>query len=182
MPEHVTEREFAALCFRILGVLILLSGLAQALLLVPNMAQADWSSWGMASLMAMLMSLVVVGAIALPLIFHSESLVAWLIPKSEKTIGLAVSRRDLLMCGFALVGAWILAGNLPYLARLAAEVIWQAESSRRAQLDPEFFGQVAWEALNSFLASVVGWALFRYSRRIADWWESRAAVARADAG
>lgn len=172
--RRINEREFAALCFRILGVVILLTGLVQLLLTLPSFLQGDWSGLGIAWLLSLLIALVLLGVVALPLIFHSESLVAWLFPESDKTITLAVSRRSLLMCGLALVGAWILAGNLPFLARLAGEVIWNAEGGRRAELDPAFFSRAAFEALSSIAACVIGWMLFRYSARITDWWESRA--------
>ncbi len=170
----VTVREFAALTFRVLGVVILLGGLAQALFLIPTLAQGDWANWGFTALLALLTSLVFTAAVALPLIYHSDTIVNWLFAESEKTIVFALSGRDVLRCGLALVGAWFLATHLPYLARLAAEALWNAEGGRRAELAPTFFSRVALEALGSVFTCVAGWVLFRYAGRITDWWESRA--------
>jgi hypothetical protein len=174
VPErHIKVNEFAALCFRILGVVILLRGLAQALFMVPSVAEGDWSAWGFARLLGLLVSLVFLGAVALPLIFHSEKLVGWLFPKSEKTIALAVSGRDLLMIGLALIGAWMLAGHLPYLARLAGELIWNLEGGRRGQLGQEFFVRAVFDSLGGIFTCVVGWLMFRFAGGMTEWWESR---------
>ncbi len=169
--RQMTGAELAALSFRILGVVILLSGLAQSVFLLLGVAQSDWSPWNLLGLFA---TLVFLGAVALPLLFYSEWLAAWLFPKSDKTIAVGVSRRDLLMCGLALIGAWLLAGNLPYLARFATEILWNAEGTRRFQVSPELLSRTTFGALGSAFTCVAGWLLFRYSGRIADWWEERA--------
>lgn len=171
MSDHqFTGPELAALSFRILGVVILLSGISQSLFLLFGAVQADWSAWNLLGLLA---TVVFVGVVALPLVFHSESLVAWLFPKSDKTAALGVSRRDLLMCGLALVGAWLLATNLPYLGRLASELLWNLEGTRRSQLGPEFLRRAAFDGLGSVFTCVAGWLLFRYSGSIAAWLEER---------
>ncbi len=171
----MTGREFAALCLRIVGVVILLSGFAQAVFMMLGAGQWDMA---LPVFVAGLASLVVAGAIALPLIFHSETLVAWVFPKSDETIAFAVSRRDLMMCGLFIIGAWILATNLPYLVRLAGHALWSGEGGRRAalggpELASEFFTRLAFDALGSVLAAAAGWVLFRYAGEITDWWESR---------
>ena len=172
--RHVTVREFAALTFRVLGVVILLGGLAQTLFLIPTLAQGDWASWGFSAFVALLTSLVFTGAVALPLIYHSDTIVNWLFAESEKTIVFALSSRDLLRCGLALVGVWFLATHLPYLARLAVEALWNAEGGRADSVGPDVLRRVAVQALGSVFACVAGWMLFRYAGRITDWWESRA--------
>lgn len=166
----MTGGELAALVFRVLGVVLLLSGLAQALLQLLGAVQEDWLVWG---LLGLALTLFFTGAVALPLIFHSESLVAWLFPKSEKSLSVGVTRSDLLACGLALVGAWLLATNLPFLARLGVEVFWGAGAGRRPELDDAYFTGAAFDAIGSVFSCVAGWALFRYSGRISDWWESR---------
>ena len=175
MPEQqMTGHELAALCLRILGVVILLSGLAQAVFMAFGIGQ--WELF-LGGLVAGLASLVVIGAMALPLIFHSETLVSWVFPKSDRTIAFAVTRRDLLACGLFIVGAWLLATNLPYLARIGVEVLWYAEGERRAalgmELSGEFFENLAFDALGAVFAAAAGWVLFRHARNITDWWESK---------
>ena len=170
--RQISAPEFAALVFRIVGVVILLSGIAQGLFTMLVIAEGGWSFW---NLFGMLFSLFFIGAIALPLIFRSEALVRWVFPESERTIGLPVSRRDLLMCGLALVGAWILATDLPYVARVAGQLLWNLEGTRRSQMGPELVSQAMFDALGSVFAAVAGWLLFRYSDRIADWWEAKSA-------
>ena len=169
----MTGREFTALSFRILGVVILLVGLSQAVFTLFAVAQQVLSGLFWVSMLGFLIPMVLFGLIALPLIFHSESLVARLFPESEATIALAVSRRDLLMCGLALVGAWLLATNLPYLARLTFEVLWSAEGTRRAEVDPTFLSLYAFDALGALLVCVVAGLVFRHSGSITDWWESK---------
>ena len=171
--RHISEREFAALTFRILGVVILLGGVARALFILPSVAPGDWSTWAMAKLLGFFASLVLLGVVALPLVFLSKKLAAWLFPESEKTVSFAVSGRGLLMCGLALVGAWLLAVNLPYLMSLAVEAVWLAEGSRRSQVEASFWTQAAFDMLGAVFACVAGWVLFRYSGGITDWWESR---------
>ena len=177
MPEQqMTGRELAALCLRIVGVVILLSGLAQAVFMAFGIGQ--WEGF-LGGLLAGLASLVVIGAMALPLIFHSETLVSWVFPKSDTKIACAVTRQDLLVVGLFIVGAWILATNLPYLARLGVEVLWYAEGERRAalgmELSAEFFESRAFEALGGLFTVIAGWVLFRHAAKLADWWESRSA-------
>lgn len=171
--KQVTAREFAAICFRILGVVILLSGIAQALFTLPSVAESDWTMWGIARLVGLLASLVLLGVVGLPLIFHAERLVSWLFPESDKTVAIAVTGRELLACGLALTGAWFLATNLPYLVRVAGELLWYSEGGRRAQAGPEFLGRIAFDALGSVVAAAIGWVLFRHASGITAWWGAR---------
>lgn len=171
MPDRqITARDFAALCFRILGVVILLNGIAEWLFVFPSVAQGDWTLWGVAKLVGLLASLAFLGAIVLPLVFHAEKLVAWLFPETDKTVFISLTSRELLTCGLALIGAWFLAGSLPYLARLAGEIVWYSEGDRRAQLGPEFLRGIAFDALGSAFAAALGWVLFRNAARISAWW------------
>lgn len=171
--RQMTGPEVAALAFRILGVVFLLSGLAQALFLAMGQLQDPSSLWMLLGLVGVL---AFTGALALPLIFHAETLVRWFFPPSDTAFGLAVSRRSLLTIGLVLVGVWVLASNLPYLARLASQVLWLAEGTRRADLQPEIFSQMAFDALESVFACVAGWLLIRYAAKITGWWEAKSAA------
>ena len=179
MPGRpMTAGEVAALAFRILGVVILLIGLAEGLFValgqfqIFGLVESDFSLWDLAGLLVVFLFL---GAVALPLIFHAEGLVRWLFPPSDKTVDLALSRRAVLTIGLLLVGVWILATNIPYLARLASQTLYFAEGTRRELLPEEFFGDMAFEALQTVFACLAGWALARYAGRIAAWLEAKGA-------
>lgn len=167
----MTGPELASLAFRILGVVLLLSALAQSLFQVLGAGQQGWLPWG---LVGIVLTLLFAGVVALPLIFHSESLVRWFFPESDATIEISLTIRDLLACGLALIGAWLLAVNLPYVARLGVELFWNAGADRRPEIDEALYKGIAFDVLGGLLSCVAGWVLFRHAGRISGWWEQRA--------
>ena len=162
---HVNIQQLAAVAIKVLGVyyaadaIFLLLATAGLLGVAGSENPPTTGELVVASLGSLVGRIFVAAAC----IVKGDAIAAALVP--ETTIGISLTRQELLSIGIALIGVALIASAVPDLALTIGQSVYYGEASRN-----EYFMaamEQSWmPALKAFLASVAGAVLARNSQRL----------------